>query len=204
MSAPVDDTPTERNSDCPSQGTPTDPRFIRAFAVPIILAWIAIIALLNTVVPQLEEVGKLRAVSMSPNDAPSMIATKRVGEVFRSTTPASSVMIVLEGHDTLGVDAHHFYDEIVQKPGPTPSTSSTSKTSGATRSPRRAPKAWTARRPTSRSTSAGDQGEALANESVEAVRAVANETPAPAGVRPTSRALRNDRGSNAIGARACR
>jgi len=64
--------------------------------------------LLNTVVPQLEEVGKLRAVSMSPNDAPSMIATKRVGEVFQEYNTSSSVMIVLEGHDTLGVDAHHF------------------------------------------------------------------------------------------------
>ncbi len=36
------------------------------FAVPIILGWIAIIAVLNVVVPQLDEVGKMRSVSMAP------------------------------------------------------------------------------------------------------------------------------------------
>ena len=59
-------------------------------------------ALLNTTVPQLEEVGKLRAVSMSPNDAPALIATKRVGQVFEEYDTSSSVMIVLEGDDPLG------------------------------------------------------------------------------------------------------
>ena len=39
---------------------------IRALAVPIILIWIAVIAVLNVVVPQLETVGQMRAVSMSP------------------------------------------------------------------------------------------------------------------------------------------
>jgi len=151
--------------------------------VPIILAWIAIIALLNTVVPQLEEVGKLRAVSMSPNDAPSMIATKRVGEVFQEYNTSSSVMIVLEGHDTLGADAHHFYDEIVQK------------LRADTKHVQHVQDFWGDSFTASGAQSvdgkaayvqvyiAGDQGEALANESVEAVRAVANETPAPAGVK---------------------
>ena len=49
---------------------PWIPRIIRMFAVPIVLAWIAIVAVLNTVVPQLEKVEQMRAVSMSPNDAP--------------------------------------------------------------------------------------------------------------------------------------
>ena len=61
---------------------PFIPRMIRTLAVPIILGWIAIIAVLNVVVPQLEEVGKMRSVSMTPDSAPSMIAMKRVGEVF--------------------------------------------------------------------------------------------------------------------------
>jgi RND superfamily putative drug exporter len=162
---------------------PRIPRFIRTFAVPIILAWIAIIALLNTVVPQLEEVGKLRAVSMSPNDAPSMIATKRVGEVFKEYNTSSSVMIVLEGDDTLGADAHHFYDEIVQK------------LKADTKHVQHVQDFWGDSFTAAGAQSvdgkaayaqvyiAGDQGEALANESVEAVRAVADETPAPAGVK---------------------
>ncbi|MDT5143940.1 MAG: putative drug exporter of the superfamily, partial [Mycobacterium sp.] len=45
------------------------PRLLRTFAVPVILGWIALIALLNVVVPQLEVVGKMRSVSMSPDDA---------------------------------------------------------------------------------------------------------------------------------------
>lgn len=44
--------------------------WIRRLAVPIIVGWIALIAVLNVTVPQLEVVGQMRAVSMSPKDAP--------------------------------------------------------------------------------------------------------------------------------------
>ena len=79
----------------PNAETPTDtlpaaqppkrggiPAWIRRLAVPIILAWLAITVLVNVVVPQLDEVGKMRAVSMAPRDAPSMIAMMRIGKVF--------------------------------------------------------------------------------------------------------------------------
>ena len=65
--------------------------------------------------PQLETVGQMRAVSMSPDDAPSMIAMKQVGELFKEVDSNSSVMIVLEGQEPLGDDAHAFYDEMVKK-----------------------------------------------------------------------------------------
>src|SRR5580698_4679744 len=91
------------------------PRFIRTFAVPVIIGWIALIALLNVVVPQLEAVGKMRSVSMSPDDAQSVVATKRVGEVFHEYQSNSSVMIVLEGQKPLGADAHVYYDQMVKK-----------------------------------------------------------------------------------------
>ncbi|WP_310767161.1 RND family transporter [Mycobacterium sp. Z3061] len=94
---------------------PAIPRFLRKFAVPVIIGWIALIAVLNTVVPQLDEVGKMRSVSMSPDDAQSVIATKRVGEVFKEYKSNSSVMIVLEGQNALGADAHAYYDQIVRK-----------------------------------------------------------------------------------------
>src|ERR1700724_3901908 len=94
---------------------PAIPGSIRRFAVPIILGWIAIIAVLNVVVPQLDEVGKMRSVSMSPDDAQSVIATKRVGEVFNEYKSNSSVMIVLEGQNALGADAHAYYDQMVKK-----------------------------------------------------------------------------------------
>jgi putative drug exporter of the RND superfamily len=183
MTAPVDDTPTDAIASARHRARPRIPRLIRMFAVPIILAWVAIIAVLNTVVPQLEEVGKLRAVSMSPNDAPSMIATKRVGEVFKEYNTSSSVMIVLEGQEQLGEDAHHFYDQIVQK------------LRADTKHVQHVQDFWGDSFTAAAAQSvdgkaayvqvyiAGDQGETLANESVESVRTIAAETPAPAGVK---------------------
>ena len=70
-------------------------RLIRKFAIPVILAWIGIIVFLGSAVPSLDEVGKMRSVSMSPDQASSMIAMKRVGEVFEEFKSNSSVMIVL-------------------------------------------------------------------------------------------------------------
>jgi RND superfamily putative drug exporter len=151
--------------------------------VPIILVWIAIVAALNTVVPQLEDVGKLRAVSMSPNDAPSMIATKRVGAVFQEYDTSSSVMIVIEGEEPLGGDAHHFYDEMVRE------------LRADTAHVQHVQDFWGDSFTASAAQSvdgqaayvqvyiAGDQGESLANESVAAVRDIAANTPAPEGVK---------------------
>jgi len=159
------------------------PRMIRMFAVPIVLGWVVVVALLNTVVPQLEAVGKLRAVSMSPNDAPSMIATKRVGEVFKEYNTSSSVMIVLEGEEPLGVDAHRFYDQMVRDLKADAKHvqhvqdfwGDTFTASGAQSGDGKAAYVQVY--------IAGDQGESLANESVEAVQHIASGIPAPPGVK---------------------
>ena len=90
-------------------------RWIRRLAVPIILGWIALIALLNMTVPQLEVVGQMRSVSMSPKEAPSVAAMMRVGKVFQEFDSDNSAMIVLEGDKPLGDDAHRFYDDMVAK-----------------------------------------------------------------------------------------
>ncbi|OBG27526.1 RND family transporter [Mycobacterium sp. 852002-51057_SCH5723018] len=183
MSAPVHDAvqtvpiPVARHA-----ARPWIPRMLRALAVPIILGWIAVVAILNTVVPQLEAVGKMRAVSMSPNDAPSMIATKRVGKVFREYDTSSSVMIVLEGNQPLGADAHQFYDRVVHD------------LRADTKHIQHVQDFWSDSLTAAAAQSvdgkaayvqvyiAGDQGETLANESVEAVRHVIASVPAPAGL----------------------
>ncbi|MEH3132775.1 MAG: MMPL family transporter [Mycolicibacterium neoaurum] len=184
MSTALDDAPTgpippTRHA---AASRPKLPRFIRAFAVPIVLIWIAIVAILNTVVPQLEEVGKLRAVSMSPNDAPALIATKHVGEKFQEYDTSSSVMIVLEGDQPLGADAHAFYDEIVRK------------LNADTKHVQHVQDFWGDSLTAAGAQSidgkaayvqvyiAGDQGEALANESVQTVRDLVDSTEAPPGV----------------------
>ncbi len=46
-------------------------KFIRMFAIPIIIGWIAMVALVSVTVPPLETVGQMRSVSMSPDYAPS-------------------------------------------------------------------------------------------------------------------------------------
>ena len=43
---------------------PAIPRFIRLFSVPILLAWLALVVVLNVKIPQLEVVGQMHSVSL--------------------------------------------------------------------------------------------------------------------------------------------
>ena len=151
--------------------------------MPIILAWIALIAFLNVSVPQLEAVGRSQAVSMSPDEAPSMIAMKRIGEVFEEGSSDSAGMIVLEGQEPLGDAAHEFYDQMlatlksdtkhvesVQDFWGDPLTAS-----GAQSSDGKAAYVQIKL--------AGNQGETLANESVAAVKAAIDGMQPPPGVK---------------------
>ena len=52
---------------------------------------------MNVIVPQLEVVGEAHAVSLAPNDAPSLQAMQRIGKDFKEFDSNSSAMIVLEG-----------------------------------------------------------------------------------------------------------
>lgn len=176
--APADVIPPIRNVKRPAL-----PRFIRIFAIPIVLAWIALIGILTATVPQLAEVGKLRAVSMSPNDAPSLIAIKRVGEVFGEYKTSSSVMIVLEGDKPLGPDAHAFYDEIVRDlRADTTHVQHVQDFWGDTLTAAGA-QSIDGKASYVQVYISGDQGEALANESVEAVRHLVAGVAAPPGVK---------------------
>ena len=158
-------------------------KWIRRLAVPVILGWIAIIGVVNTVVPQLEVVGQMRSVSMTPDEAPSVIAMKRVGTVFDEFHSNSSAMIVLEGEQPLGADAHHFYDDMVHK------------LQADTKHVEHVQDFWgdplTAAGAQSNDGKAtyvqvylsGNMGEALANESVEAVQTLVDGLPPPPGVK---------------------
>ncbi|BBZ59888.1 MMPL/RND family transporter [Mycolicibacterium monacense] len=90
-------------------------KWIRRFAIPIILGWILLVAVLSLTVPQLEVVSQMRSVSMAPAEAPSVIAMTRAGEVFEEFESDSSVMIVLEGEQRLGDEAHRFYNDMVDR-----------------------------------------------------------------------------------------
>jgi len=89
------------------------PRIIRSLAVPIILIWVAFTAATNLLVPQVEKVGMANAVSMSPQDAPAVIAAKRMGEKFQESTSDSIAMVVLVGDQPLGEAARTYYKALV-------------------------------------------------------------------------------------------
>ena len=120
---------------------------------------------------------------MSPNDAPSVIAMKRVGQVFQEYDSDSSVMIVLEGDKPLGDDAHEFYDEMVRKLDA--DTTHVQHVQDFWGDPLTAAGAQSTDGKAAyvQVYLAGNQGEALANESVEAVRDIVASAQPPPGVK---------------------
>ena len=183
MSAPTTAAPHDAPQPPQRAKRPFVARMIRTFAIPIILGWIALIAVLNVSVPQLEKVGQMQAVSMSPDAAPSMIAIKRIGQVFEEGTSDSSAMIVLEGQEPLGDAAHEFYDQMLAElKADTKHVESVQDfwgdpltATGAQSSDGKAAYVQIKL--------AGNQGESLANESVAAVKATIDSLQPPAGVK---------------------
>ena len=97
-------------------GTPARfPQLIRRLAIPIAIFWLALAASSNALIPPLEEVGRVHNVAQSSKDAPSLIASKRVGTVFGEYDSDSLVTLVLEGDQPLGDDAHRFGDVLVER-----------------------------------------------------------------------------------------
>ena len=157
------------------------PRFIRLFSVPILLGWLALTVLVNVIAPQLEKVGEAHAVSLAPNDAPSMQAMQRIGKTFQEFDSNSSAMIVLEGDQPLSDAAHKYYDGLIDKLEADkkhvehiqdfwgdPLTAS-----GAQSADGKAAYVQVYL--------AGNQGETLANESVQAVRDIVDQYSAATG-----------------------
>ena len=158
-------------------------RMLHTLAVPIILFWVAVAVLLSLFVPSLEVVGQRRSVSLSPTDAPSFVAMKRIGHAFNEGETDSSAMIVLEGNQPLGDDAHRFYSTMISKlradkahvlavqdfwGDPLTAAGAQSNDGKAT---------------TVQVNLAGNQGELLANESVQAVHKIVDSVPPPPGVK---------------------
>jgi RND superfamily putative drug exporter len=183
VSAPTTDAPSDAVPPPTHTARAALPRVIRTLAVPIILGWIAIIAVLNVIVPQLETVGQMQAVSMSPDDAPSMIAMKRMGNVFQEGSSNSSAMIVLEGQEPLGDAAHAFYDQMIDKLKA--DTTHVESIQDFWSDPLTAKGAQSndGKATYVQVKLAGNQGEALANESVESVQNVVDSLQPPKGVK---------------------
>ena len=159
------------------------PLWIRRLAIPIILAWVALTVVTNVAVPTIEAVGQAQAVPMAADDAPSTIAMKRIGEVFGEFDSNTSVMIVLEGQEPLGDEARSYYSEIV------------SRLNADTKHVEHVQDFWSDPLTAAGSQSAdgkaayvqvylaGNMGEGLANESVEATQRIVESVAAPPGVK---------------------
>src|ERR1700741_455249 len=167
----------------PKQRRPVIARVIRWLSVPIILGWLALTVVVNVVAPPLEEVGAAHSVAMTAKDAPSTIAMMRIGKNFQQFDSDTTAMVLLEGQDKLGDDAHRFYDTLIQKLSADtthiehinnfwgdPLTAAGSKSSDG-----RASYVQLNRR--------GDQGGTEANDSVAAVQRIVDSVPPPPGVK---------------------
>ncbi|CAJ1495643.1 RND family transporter [[Mycobacterium] burgundiense] len=157
-------------------------RMIYRLAVPIILGWLVVVTAATFLVPSLEHVGREFSVSLVPKDGPSFHAMQRMGHNFGESDSDSVAMIVLEGQQSLGDEEHRYYDELVRQLRADPAhvqhvqdywgdpLTATGAQSGDGKA------AYV------QLNLAGNQGEALANESVAAIRAIVDRTPSPPGV----------------------
>ncbi|KAA1432422.1 MMPL/RND family transporter [Mycolicibacter arupensis] len=167
------------------QGTlrPGYMRAIRRLAWPLVIFWLLLTVGLNVLVPPIESVARENAVTMSPQDAPSMIAAKHIGATFSEFDSDAMVMLVLEGQHELGPEAHRYYDTVIAKLaadhehvqhiadlwGDPITAAGVQSTDG--------------RAAYAQINTAGDQGSTLGNESVDAVRQIVASVPPPAGVK---------------------
>lgn len=173
---------SEHHTDTPPTGS-VPARLIRTLSVPILLIWIAVAAVSNTVAPQLEVVGAQRSVGLNASDAPGILAMRHIGRVFHEFDSDSAAMIVIEGDKPLGPQAHTFYDALVKKlqqdtahvehvqdfwGDPLTAGGSQSKDGKAA---------------LTQIYLRGNQGEALSNESVDAVRKIVAAAAAPPGIK---------------------
>ena len=158
-------------------------KWIRRLAVPIILAWIGLVVILNLTVPQLEIVGQERSVSMSPKEAPSVIAMTRTGQVFEEYESDSSAMIVLEGDAPLGPDAHRYYDELIDKLEADPVHVEHVQDFWGDPLTEAGAQSDDGKAAYVQVYLAGNMGEELANRSVEAVQQIVADTPPPPGLK---------------------
>ncbi|SKH48202.1 MMPL/RND family transporter [Mycobacteroides abscessus] len=157
-------------------------RFVRRFAVPVLITWLFMTVAVNILVPPIESVAREHAVTMSPHDAPAMIAAKHIGQKYHESDSDSMAMIVLESDDPLGEGAHQYYDNLVLA------------LQADTRHVQHVQNVWgdplTASGVQSRDgraayvqvNLAGDQGSTLGNKSVVAVREIVDNSTPPQGV----------------------
>jgi RND superfamily putative drug exporter len=162
---------------------PAIARTIRALSPVIILAWLAVTILVTFFVPWLETVSRDHSVPMAPQDAPSVIAMQKMGSNFKESDSDSFAMLVMEGQQELGDEAHTYYDGLIRA------------LKSDTKHVQHVQDLWSDRLTASGAQSkdgkavyiqlnlAGNTGTTLGQQSIAAVRHIAEQTPAPPGIK---------------------
>ena len=88
---------------------------LRRFAPVVVLAWLAFLFIINTIVPQLEPVVDANREALVPVDAPSVKALHHIGEVFHEGDSNALVFVVFEADHKLDDKDHAFYNDMVTK-----------------------------------------------------------------------------------------
>ena len=158
-------------------------RTIRWLAPVIILAWTALILVLNLAIPSLEQVGRERGLTASSQDAPAMQAMTRMGKIFGESDSDSYATVVLEGQEPLGDEVRTYYDGLIRDLNNDPHHVQHVQdlwgdrlTAGGAQSP-------DGKAVYVQLNLAGNQGTALGQDSVAAVRTIVERNPPPAGVK---------------------
>ena len=149
----------------------------------IILAWVALTLVVSFGVPWLETVGRQHSVPLAPHDAPAVQAMQRMGSDFKESDSDSFAMLLIEGQQPLGDDAHTYYDGLIRA------------LRSDTKHVEHIQDLWGDRLTAAGAQSAdgkavyaqlnlaGNQGTTLGQDSIAAVRNIVAQTPPPPGLK---------------------
>jgi RND superfamily putative drug exporter len=158
-------------------------RAIHRSAILIILGWLGVTVVLNVAVPSLEQVEAQHSISLTPTDAPSFAAAKRMNAQFKQSDATNMAVIVLEGQQPLGPDTRQYYENLLDQLRSDTKHVEHIQDFWSDELTRAAAESADGKAVYVQVNLAGKPGEALGNESIAAVHKIVANTPAPAGVK---------------------
>lgn len=162
---------------------PVIPRTIRKLSLLIILGWVTLTAIVTFGVPSLETVGREQSVSMAPQDSPAVQAMKRIGKNFEESESDSFAMLVLESQQPLGDEARDYYDTLISALRDDPTHVEHIQDLWGDRLTAAGAQSPDGLAVYAQLNLAGNQGTALGQDSISAVRNIVAQNPPPAGLQ---------------------
>ncbi|ORB49278.1 hypothetical protein BST42_23740 [Mycolicibacterium rhodesiae] len=156
---------------------------MRTLSPLIVLTWVALALVLTFGVPLLEIVGRQHAVPMAPQDAPSVLAMQRMGSAFQESDSDGFAMLVIEGQQQLGDDAHAYYDQLIRALRNDPKHVQHVQDLWADRLTADAAQSQDGKAVYVQLNLAGNTGTTLSQDAVAAVRTIMDKTPPPPGLK---------------------